>query len=164
VVLTAADVAPTFTGVDTFPAPYVPNPFLGCGIDGVPGTAQPIAATGGAFLGSEIIGGESVLRFDPGAAQRAMNAINELVTGPCQGFASASLTGGDAGILLASTDGGIVVPEAAHGVALVYAIVRYGDYLVWITLISQTPDTALTESATTLAERAGVRLCAVVGC
>lgn len=164
--LTADDVAPLFTGVQPIGGPYAPNPFVGCGIDLLPGPDQPVAAAGTGFVGGVMVGGESVLRFEPGAAGRALSAIDAFASG-CAGFTRAdltSLTGGDGGILLTSTAGGIVVPEAAHGVALAYTIVRYGDYLVWITLIVQTPGPAPTSLATTLAERAGHRFCAAMGC
>src|SRR6185369_9908155 len=116
--LTIADLQPSFTREESFDAPWSPNPFLGCGPDGLPGNQQPLAAIGVGFTGGDV---------------------------------RQSLFGGET-----------VIPQAAHGVALYYAIIRQGDYLVWVTLIDQSHEAAPTDVASTLARRGSQRLCAVV--
>ena len=171
VLLTAADVEPAFTGVDSpFNAPWAPNPFEGCGPDGLPGNQSPIAAIGTGFTHGDVpqpvIGAESVIRYGANGAHLAVVAINQLISGSCAGkykTLSTSL-GGAESILVQSNDPETVGVQAAHGVALYYAIIRQGDYLVWVILIDQSHEAALTDEASTLARRGSQRLCAVVAC
>jgi hypothetical protein len=58
----------------------------------------------------------------------------------------------------------VVVPEFAHGVSLSYAIVRDGDYLVWVTVVDQSSPTPPSQLAAKLAGRGSQRLCAAIHC
>jgi len=168
--LTIADLQPSFTREESFDAPWSPNPFLGCGPDGLPGNQQPLAAIGVGFTGGDVrqslFGGESVMRFGTNGAHLTVAAINQLISGPCAGryqIVGTSL-GGAESVLVQSNDPETVIPQAAHGVALYYAIIRQGAYLVWVTLIDQSHEAAPTDVASTLARRGSQRLCAAVSC
>ncbi|WP_426502808.1 hypothetical protein ACPPVO_34910 [Dactylosporangium sp. McL0621] len=167
--LSATDFGGGFTASGgVFAAPAVPNPFIGCGPDGLPGDDQPVAGMGAGAgqqqNGSQ--GSDSVLRFAGGGAHRAMVAIDALVAGSCAGHYQVvdRTLGGDESLLLHSTDLSVVQPQAAHGREIYYAVVRKGDYLVWIALINPSQASGQTARATTLAHRALQRLCAAVAC
>lgn len=165
--LTVADLQPSFTREEpSFDGPWSPNPFLGCGPDGLPGNQQPLAAIGVGFTGGSVFGGESVMRYGSNGAHLTLAAINQLISGPCAGRYQivGTSVGGNESVLAQSNDLETVIPQAAHGVALYYAIIRQGDYLVWVTLIDQSHEAAPTDVASTLARRGSQRLCAVVSC
>ncbi len=169
--LTMDDVRPYWDKAEgPFPQPYVPNPFEGCGPDtGLPGGDQPSSVVGNGFVKTSpdtLLGGESVMQFQPGAAHRAMAAISDLIAGACGGqfqVVSTSL-GGDESILVTSTDPGTVGALSARGVAIYYAIERRGDYLVWVTVVDEVNKTGAADVATTLTARAAQRLCGAVTC
>jgi hypothetical protein len=171
VLLTAADVAPSFGGVDEpFAGPSMPNPFIGCGSDGLPGP-QPVGGIGLGFAppgsGNSIqLGGESVLRYGTtGDAQALMNDIRQQVGGACtHAFVVDSPKLGDEALLLYSTDGGVVGAQQAHGKALSYEVVRYGAYVVWVTVIDEYQIRDGLSVVQALAQRATTRLCAAVTC
>jgi hypothetical protein len=168
--LTVGDLRPAFTGVEEpFSVPYAPNPFLGCGIDGMLGgqSATAVVATG--FTNDKpdaLLGGESIMRFHAGGAHRTVTAIKQLIANNCGGRYSLLSTtlGGDESLLLESTDVGTVLPQFAHGVALYYAIVRNGDYLIWLALASSVREAVPTDLPRSLARRGSRRLCLAVTC
>jgi len=171
VLLTAADVAPRFGGVDEpFAGPSMPNPFIGCGSDGLPGP-QPVGAIGLGFTppggaNSIQLGGESVLRYGmTGDAEAVMNGIRQQVGGACaHAFVVDSPKLGDEALLLYSTDGGVVGAQAAHGKAISYEVVRYGAYVVWVTIVDEYQIRDGLSVVRTFAQRAGTRLCAAASC
>ena len=166
--LTAADVRPAFTGLDSpYAQPGTPNPFLTCGPDGLPGGQQFTDAVGVRFTGgTALLGFESIMRFPPGAAHQTMAAISQLTAGDCAGPFQVLRRdlGGDESMLITSSDGSTVVPQFAHGVAIYYAVERRGDYLVWVTLVDEAQKTGQASLAATLATRAAQRACAAVTC
>jgi hypothetical protein len=167
--LTPADLRPVFAGLGSpYAQPDFPNPFLGCGPDGLPGGQQFTGVVGAAFTGGggSLVGGESVIRFQPGGAHLTMTAISQLMAGACAGPFQVLRRdlGGDESILVTSSDGSAVGPEAIHGVALYYAIERRGDYLVWVTLVDEARKTGQAGLAATLAIGAAQRACAAVTC
>src|SRR5439155_14749102 len=97
---------------------------------------------------------------------RAMVAIDTMVAGSCTAHYQVlpRTLGGDESLLLHSTDLSVVQVQAAHGREIYYAVVRKGDYLVWITLINASQTSGQTARATTLAHRALQRLCGAVAC
>jgi len=111
-------------------------------------------------------GGESVMRFRPGAAHQTMTAIGQLMAGACAGPFQVLRRdlGGDESLLITSSDPSAVVPQAAHGMALYYAVERRGDYLVWVTLVDQARKTGQENFVGTLASHAAQRTCAAVTC
>ena len=146
------------------------NSFLECGPDSLPGGDQPVASLAtGASAGQapdESLGIDSVLRFASGGAHRTMVAIDALVAGSCAGryqVVSRAL-GGDESLLLHPTDPSAVLPQVTPGKDIYYAIVRKGDYLVWIALINARQTSGQAARASTLAHRALQRLCASVAC
>jgi hypothetical protein len=170
--LTSADQQFPFTGVSQpSEGVSIPNPFNSCGPDGLPGNLQPLATiylgfTYGGEIPQPILGSESVIRFGANGAHTTFAAAQQLVSGACAGkyqTLSTSL-GGAESVLLRSTDGDTVGAQAAHGVALYFAIIRAGDYLLWVTLIDQSREGPLTDLATTLARRGLQRMCAAVPC
>jgi hypothetical protein len=169
--LDASDVSPDFAGVDVpFAGLYSPNPFIGCGPDGLVGPA-PVGVTGAGFTHGEgnsvRLGGESVLWYGTSAsATQAMSAIRQLMAGVCAtGFqVSTGILGGDELILFSSTQGDIVVPQAAHGAAIYHAVVRHRAYLIWITIVDEYQTSDGKSLATTLAQRAMNRLCSATTC
>jgi hypothetical protein len=167
--LTIVDLRPTFSGLESpFAQPYTPNPFIGCGPDGLPGAQQFMDVVGSGFTGGtgSLLGGESLIRFQPGAAHQTITAISQLMAGACAGpfqVVRRNL-GGDESILISSSDPNTVLPQAAHGMALYYGIERRGDYLVWITLVDQAQQTGQASLAATLTTRAAAQLCATVRC
>jgi hypothetical protein len=169
--LTSSGLLPPFVSVgEPFDQPEYPNPFQGCTTDGLPGPKQPVAALGTAFGSSDptltgLLGGESVLQYDPGAATQVMATIDHLARTSCSVFQVARRDlGGNESVLLTTTDHNAVGAQAIHGLALYYAIIRYGDYLVWVTVVDQSHKTGDAALAGTLAQRAGERLCREVAC
>ncbi len=167
--LTTAKVGPAFSGLEPpFAQPYTPNPFIGCGPDGLPGAQQFTEVIGTALTGgtSALLGGESLMRFQPGAAHQVMTAISQLAAGGCAGpfqILRRDL-GGDESILITSSDPNVVLAQAAHGKAIYYAIERRGDYLVWMTLVDQAQKTGQASLAVTLISRAAQQLCTTITC
>jgi hypothetical protein len=169
--LTSGDVAPSFGGVDEpFAGPAIPNPFIGCGSDGLPGP-QPVGAIGIGFTppgsGNSIqLGGESVLQYGKtGDAQAVMNGIRQQMGGACaHAFVVDSPKLGGEALLLYSTDGGVVGAQAAHGKAINYEVIRYGAYVVWVTIVDEYQIRDGLSVVQTLAQRAGTRLCAATTC
>lgn len=166
--LTTADLTPTFTGLNSpYTQPYSPNPFLGCGPDGLPGTRPFTDVVGAGFTGDgSLHGGESILLFAPGAAHQTMTAISQLTAGTCAvpfQILRRDL-GGDESLLITSSDPSTVTAQAAHGIALYYGIERRGDYLIWVTLIDQTHKTGQANLAATLTTHAAQQLCTTVMC
>jgi hypothetical protein len=167
--LTAADLRPTFSGLDSpFAQPYSANPFMACGPDGLPDGQQYTDAAGAQFSGGDgaLRGGEAILRFEPGAAHQTMTAISQLVAGACAGPFQVLRRdlGGDESILITSSDGSTVVPQAAHGMAIYFGFERRGDYLVWVTLVDEASKSGQADLAATLTIHAAQRACTAVTC
>lgn len=167
--LNPADLEPVFAGpASPYAQPYSPNPFVGCGPDGLPGAQRFTDVMGAGFVGGggTLSGGESVMRFGPGAAHQTMTAVSQLVAGACAGPFQVLRRdlGGDESLLITSSDPSAVLPQAAHGRALYYAIERRGDYLVWVTLVDQARKTGQENFVGTLAIHAAQRMCAAVTC
>ena len=114
----------------------------------------------------ELFGVDSVLRYASGGAHRTLAAVDALMAGSCAGRYQVigRALGGDESLLLHSTDLSVVQPQAAHGREIYYAVVRKGDYLLWIALINPSQASGQVARATTLAHRALQRLCAAVTC
>jgi hypothetical protein len=148
----------------------LPNPFLGCGPDGLPGGYLPVVSLGMSTYrgqapnGSQ--GSETVLRFASGDAHRAMVAIDALVAGSCVGHYQVvgRALGGDESLLLYSADQSVVAAEYIHGKEMYYAIVRKGNYLMWIALTNSSQANEQAAHATTLAQRTLQSLCSTVVC
>jgi hypothetical protein len=169
--LVAADFGRTFRQVGgPYPVSAMPNPFLGCGLDGLPGNDNLIASVGAGFVegvdGIGAVADESVLRFSTGGAHQTMTAINALLNGECAArFQVVSRRlGGDESVLLRSSDLSVALSQYAHGTILYYAIVRHGDYLAWITLADEFVRTDRTNLAIAAAHESETRLCATIGC
>jgi hypothetical protein len=169
--LTASDVTPYFAGIEEpFAQPYQPNPFLGCGTDGLVGSG-PVGVIGTGFTHGDAnsvrLGGETVFRYDSSAhAGETVAAVRQLMLGACAGIwqVDPATPSGDGSILFFTTRQDVVVPQAAHGNALYHAVLRRGAYLVWITIVDEYQTSDGRTVATTLAQRAVTRLCEATVC
>lgn len=165
--LTPADVDPgsRMTG-DVFDAPYAPNPFAACGVDGYPHDSDLVAALGVGMSGPGAYStvGDSVLAFRVGTAHAVMTGIGDLLAGACRGHVTAvgHDLGGDESVLLRGED---AEPGNAGARRIAYhAIVRRGDRIAWVTVVDYASRADFAAYARTLSARAAQRMCAPTTC